>query len=196
MAVNGALTNWRDNPVMPKNSVSPAVPAAGTSFDIALWFMERARTEDSYLQPRKLQSLMFLAQAHFAAAYGGRRLMPSVFVFDDGGPLDPNVYRAFEHGRPTITETPLDRDVLVFLDAIWRRYGDTDALRLDQLIARRGEGEAAVCRRDGSEVDLAAMRRMFSSDSIARRGPTRTLRSHTGRPVTVRKWVPGRPSSA
>lgn len=158
--------------------------------------MERARTEDNYLQPRKLQSLMFLAQAHFAAAYGGRRLMPSVFVFDEGGPLDPNVYRAFEHGRPVITETPPGREVLVFLDAIWRRYGDADALRLDQLIARRGEGEEAVRRRDGSEIDLAAMRRMFSADSVARQGPPRTLRSHTGRPVTVRKWVPGQAGSA
>lgn len=181
---------------MPSSSASPTGPAAATSFDIAIWFMERARADDSYLQPRKLQSLMFLAQAHFAAAYAGRKLMPSVFIFDEGGPMDPNIYRAFEHGRPMITETPLARELLVFLDAIWRRYADSDALRLDQIIAKRGAAEVAIQRRDGSEITIEAMRRMFSKEAASRQGAPRTMRSHTGRPVTVRKWVPGRKTPA
>jgi len=181
---------------MPRKAASALAPAAATSFDIAIWFMERARTRDSYLQPRKLQSLMFLAQAHFAAACGGRRLMPSVFVFDEGGPLDPNIYRAFEHGRPTITETPLGDEVLVFLDAVWRRYADADALRLDQIVAKRGAAEEAIRRRDGSEIGIDAMRRMFAKQPGERAEAPRTLRSHTGRAVTVQKWVPGQKSPA
>ena len=68
-------------------------PAAPTSFDIAIWFLDRARAEDTYVQPRMLQCLLFLAQAHYAAAHEGRPLMPAFFVVDDSGPLDPNVHK-------------------------------------------------------------------------------------------------------
>jgi uncharacterized phage-associated protein len=171
-------------------------PVIATTFDVAIWFLERARAEDTYLQPRKLQSLLFLAQAHYAAGYNGRRLMPSVFVFDDGGPMDPNVYRAFENGRPIYTGTPIGEAELAFLDAVWRRYRTADALRLDQVIASHGQGEPAIQRRDGSEITLAAMRRMFGADrKTGRSAPAsapRVMRSHTGRKVTVKKWTPAR----
>ena len=116
-------------------------PATASSFDVAIWFLERARAEDTYLQPRKLQCLLFLAQAHFAAANGGRKLMPSVFICDHAGPMDPNVYRALEHGRPEISEMPLGEEVATFLAAIWQRYGARDAVALDRLIVERGADE-------------------------------------------------------
>lgn len=169
-------------------------PAAATSLDVAIWFFERARAEDTYLQPRKLQCLLFLGQAHYAASFSGRRLMPSVFVFDDGGPMDPNVYRAFENGRPDFTVTPLSDTVTAFLDAIWRRYRTADPLRLDHVIASHGKAEGAIQRRDGSEVTLAAMRRMFSFDENAPPSATqpKVMRLHTGKKVTVKKWTPAR----
>ena len=136
-------------------------PATTTSFDVAIWFLDRARAEDSYLQPRKLQCLMFLAQAHYAVAFDGRPLMPAFFVFDHGGPIDPNMYRARESGRPNVTRFPLDEEIMVFLEAVWRRYRDADALKLDQVISRLGASEEAVQRRDGSTIDAAAMCRMF-----------------------------------
>ncbi|MPY69241.1 MAG: hypothetical protein GEU92_04045 [Alphaproteobacteria bacterium] len=193
---------------MPSTAVPAMAPAAFTSFDVAIWFMERARADDSYLQPRKLQSIMFMAQGHYAAANRGRRLMPSIFVFDEGGPLDPNIFRAFEHGRPTVTQTQLSAPVTRFLEAIWRRYADCDALRLDQIVARRGAAETAIQNRDGSEITLAAMVRMFSREAAA--GSTappaasatpapyvpQVLRTHTGRPVTVQKWAPGKKAPA
>lgn len=148
--------------------------AATTSYDIAFWFLDRARIEDSYLQPRALQCLLFLAQAHYAAAYGGRRLMPSVFVMDDAGPHDPNLYRMLENGRPDITEFPIDKAVIVFLDAVWRRYRHDDALRLEQIVSRAGAKEKAVQLRKGAEITTAAMRRMFSPEkSAARQKPAK-----------------------
>jgi len=168
-------------------------PAAATSFDVAIWFLERARAEDTYLQPRKLQCLLFLAQAHYAGSFSGRRLMPSVFVFDDGGPMDPNVFRAFENGRPDCTMTPLADTVVAFLDAIWRRYRTADALRLDQVIVSHGKPEGAIQRRDGSEITLAAMRRMFGTEPQApSASQPKVMRLHTGRKVTVKKWTPAR----
>ncbi len=168
-------------------------PAAATSLDVAVWFLDRARIEDTYLQPRKLQCLLFLAQAHFVVLHKGRRLMPSIFLFDEGGPMEPNLYRVFEAGRPTFLESELDEFVLTFLDAIWRRYAMMDAMRLDQVIARRGKGEPVIERRDGSEIGPAAMRRMFATGGGGELAPApKVLRSHTGKPLAVKKWMPTR----
>ena len=171
-------------------------PAAPTSFDIAIWFLDRARAEDTYLQPRILQCLLFLSQAHFAAAHEGRPLMPAFFVVDDGGPLDPNVYRTLQNGRPDVEENPLDPEIVKFLGAVWTRYKNADALRLDQLIARWGVDEEAVCNRDQSEVTLVAMQRMFGAGRSKNTkndmvGPT-VAETATGRKVTITKWTPAR----
>ena len=167
-------------------------PATPTSFDVAIWFLDRARAEDTYLQPRKLQCLLFLAQAHFAAAYKGWVLMPSFFIMDDAGPIDPNLYRALEKGRPEVSEKPLDDEIVVFLDAVWRRYREADALRLDQLISKQGVAEEAVCDRDNSEITIAAMQRMFAhTEEKPRNGPA-VAETHTGRQVTLQKWMPKR----
>lgn len=171
------------------------IPASATSLDVAVWFLDRARADDTYLQPRKLQCLLFLAQGHFAAAYGGRPLMPSFFVVDEGGPIDPNLYRILESGRPDFIQTPLGEEIVVFLEAVWRRYRDADTLRLDQIIGRRGAHEEPVRRRDRSEVSLEAMRRMFGGNRQKRSGP-KVARTFTGREVTVTRWSPARKITA
>jgi uncharacterized phage-associated protein len=165
-------------------------PATTNSFDVAIWFLERARAEDNYLQPRKLQCLLFLTQGHFAAAYDGRRMMPSIFVVDDTGPIDPNLYRVFENGRPDVSETPLPEDITVFLDAIWRQYGADDALQLDQLIGRMGASEPEIRSRDGSEVGLDVMQRVFKRQDRKKGKEPRVMKMHDGRPVTVSQWAP------
>jgi uncharacterized phage-associated protein len=175
-------------------------PAVPTSFDIAIWFLDRARADDTYLQPRKLQCLLFLAQAHYAAGHEGWPLMPAFFVVDDSGPLDPNVYQALQNGRPNMQENPLAPDVLKFLEAVWNRYKYSDALRLDQLIVRRGIDEVSVCNRDQSEVTLTAMQRMFGAGSSQKNknrivGPT-LAETATGRKVTITKWSPARKKTA
>lgn len=169
-------------------------PAASTSFDIAIWFLDRARAEDTYLQPRMLHCLLFLAQAHFAASHDGQPLMPAFFIVDDSGPLDPNVHRALQNGRPDFDQSPLAPEIVTFLAAVWKRYGSADALRLDQLIARRGAHEEAVYNRDQSEVTLFAMQRMFGAGrgGINKNkvlGPTQA-ETATGRKVTITKWTP------
>lgn len=171
-------------------------PVAPTSFDIAIWFLDRARAEDTYLQPRMIQCLLFLAQAHYAVAHEGRALMPSFFVIDDSGPLDPNVHRTLQNGRPDIEPALLEPETIKFLTAVWGRYKHADALRLDQLIARRGIDEDAVCNRDHSEVTLLAMQRMFGG-GIAGAGKNglagpKLAETASGRKVTITKWTPVR----
>jgi len=167
-------------------------PATPTSFDVAIWFLDRARAEDTYLQPRKLQCLLFMAQAHFAAAREGSVLMPSFFVMDDSGPLDPNLHRALEKGRPEVSEKPLEDDIVVFLDAVWRRYRNADALRLDQLVSRQGVAEDAIADREGGEITIAAMQRMFCKGVTKSNNGPAVAETHTGRKVTLQKWSPKR----
>ncbi len=169
-------------------------PATSTSFDIAIWFLDRARSEDTYLQPRKLQCLLFLAQAHFAAAHDGRPLMPAFFVVDDSSPLDPNVHRTLQNGRPDFVENELGPEIVKFLVSVWGRYKNADALRLDQLITRRGADEEAVCNRDQSEVTLLAMQRMFGAGNSGKNknkitGP-KLAETASGRKVTITNWTP------
>ena len=100
-----------------------APPAVESSFDVAYWFIDRALNENEYLQPQKLHRLMFLSQAYFAVAYRGRLLMPAVFVADEFGPTEPNVFRACAIQRPAIETKRLPEIVTHFLDSIWRRFG-------------------------------------------------------------------------
>ena len=70
------------------------MPSAATEscFDVALWFVEKARFDNSYIQAQKLQRLLWLAQGHNAATYHGRKLMPATFVAKSVGPVEPNVF--------------------------------------------------------------------------------------------------------
>ncbi len=108
--------------------------AVQSSFDIALWFSDTALEQNEYIQPQKLHRLMFLSQGYFSVAYGGRKLMPSVFVADEMGPIEPNIYKAYSKGTPNIEpDLFLPEDVEVFLSSIWRRFGNQDADRLTRL---------------------------------------------------------------
>ena len=45
--------------------------AVKSCFDVAILILDRARAEDSYLQPRKLQHMLFFAQGRYAGAWQG-----------------------------------------------------------------------------------------------------------------------------
>ena len=74
------------------------------AFDIAFWFADTALNENEYLQPQKLQRLLFIAQSYYCIVQKGRKLMPAVFVADETGPMEPNVYMAFSRGRQTLMQ--------------------------------------------------------------------------------------------
>ena len=109
-------------------------PAVRSSFDVAFWFVERARLEDTYLQSQKLQCLLYLAQGIYASSYYGRMLMPAVFLASDHGPVEPNVASIFQKGRPSgFAPKAVNPEIEFFLNDIWRSYG---AYPADKLCAR------------------------------------------------------------
>lgn len=176
------------------------MPAAvESSFDVALWFLDRALNEDEYLQPQKLQRLLYLAQAYYAVANPGRKLMPAVFVAAETGPTEPSVFHVLATGRPFIEPRPLPEKVHHFLDGIWRRFGSHSADYLSRQLQAHTPFIEARRRGDRSEITLEAMMAFYGrAPRAAERGAppveqvlrSRMAQSHTGRPVAVRKWIP------
>jgi uncharacterized phage-associated protein len=167
-----------------------------TAIDVAFWFSDHALNQNEYLQPQKLQRLLFLAQAYYAVAYEGRTLMPAVFVADDMGPIEPNVYKIFSKGRPDIDpDLFLPMEVEEFLDAVWRRFGHHSAEHLTRLTKRTKAYQSAFKKGRRTEISLDAMRLSFvrsaetpDVDNVVK---PKMMRSQDGKAVEVKSWVPG-----
>ncbi len=167
------------------------------AFDVAFFFADTALAENEYLQPQKLQGLMFLAQAYYAVAYKGRKLMPAIFVADERGPLEPNVYVAFSKGRPEIdADLFLPHEVESFLDAIWRRFGHFSTEKIITMGKDTTAFKRARKKGNRAEIEIVDMRLSFARGE--RDAPTvdqvvkpKIYRTQTGRPVKVKSWVPG-----
>ena len=187
------------------------MPAAAvdSGFDVAFWFLDRALNDREYLQPQKLHRVMYLAQAYFSVIYRGRALMPAVFVAEEMGPIEPNIYRAFEFGRPSVDPRKPPEGAIHLLDSIWRRFGAHSADHLSRLI--KNHAPYVEARRKGlrEEITLAAMYQFYSNlgsgkEVMSAGAPPeekliapaveqvlrpRVMRSQNG-PVSVKKWMP------
>ena len=179
-----------------------ASAAVDSSFDVAFWFLDRALDEQEYLQPQKMHRLMYLAQAYFAVAYNGRMLMPAIFVAEEFGPIEPNVFRACAIQRPAIDAKRLPEAVDHFLDSIWRKFGPHSSEFLNKQVAGHAPVRDALAKGTRTEIPLAAMIAFYGkkatvgSESMAAPAPVnqvlrpKLMRSQTGKAVEVRKWMP------
>lgn len=163
-------------------------PAARTSFDIAIWFLDRARTDDSHLPFQKLHRLLYLAQSLFAAQNGGL-LMPAIFLAEEAGPTEPNLQRLLADGRPEdiLIEMPAGR-VRDFLESVWERYAHMPVDRLNDQVAKN---QAYRNTARGHVIDTAAMAAAVTATPPLATAPVRVLRSQSGTAVAVRTWSPG-----
>jgi uncharacterized phage-associated protein len=169
--------------------------AAKSAFDIAFKFADKALDKNEYLQPQKLQRLMFLAQCAYAVRHRGRRLMPAVFVADELGPIEPNIHLAFSRGRPDIDVDPrLPEDAQAVLDDVWNRFGHCSTEHLTRITRDTLAYRLARQRGEGAEIDRDMMRLSFTGDEakpatlpVAR---PKIMRTQTGRSVSVNAWTP------
>lgn len=167
-----------------------------TAFDVAFWFCDQALNSNEYLQPQKLHRLMFLAQAYYVVAFEGRKLMPAVFVADEMGPLEPNVYRAFSRGRPdTDADLFIPGDIENFLHGIWGRFGHWPVERLTHLTKESDAYKQSFKRGNRAEIPLDTMRLSFTradkAPAAAQVVNPKVMVTQEGRPVKVKSWVPG-----
>ena len=169
--------------------------AARSAFEIAFTFSDKALHEKEYLQPQKLQRLMFLAQCTYAVRHGGRRLMPAVFIADELGPIEPNIYLAFSKGRPDIDVDPwLPEDAQAVLDDVWNRFGHCSTEHLTRITRDTLAYRLARQRGNGAKIDFDMMRLSFAGDD-AMPAPLpvtrpKMMRTQTGRSVSVKAWTP------
>jgi len=166
------------------------------AFDIAFWFADTALNENEYLQPQKLQRLLFIAQAYYTVAFNGRKLMPAVFIADEMGPIEPNIFAAFSKGRPEVdARLFLPNDVEIFLDGIWRRFGHHSTDRLNKMLKETTAYKQALNAGNRAEISLDAMRLSFAraeqTPGVAQVVKPKVLRTQSGKAVAVKAWVPG-----
>lgn len=169
--------------------------AVESVFDIAFWFVDTALSRNEYLQPQKLHRLLFLSQAYYSVAFGGRALMPAVFIAGEMGPVEPNIYRAFAKGRPDIdADLFLPEEIKSFLESIWRRFGHHTPERLATLTKETVAYKQALSKGPRTEIPLQAMRHSFvagrDTPSIDQVVKPKLMRSQTGASVTVKAWKP------
>jgi len=166
------------------------------AFDVAFFFADVALDGNEYLQPQKLQRLLFLAQSYYSVAFN-RKLMPAVFVADEMGPVEPNVYMAFSRGRPELdVELFLPHETQEFLDRIWRRFGHLTVEQLNNMTKATSAYKQAMAKGHRAEIYWDDMRLSFvraeQTPGVDQVVKPKILRTQTGRPVEVKSWTPGR----
>lgn len=172
--------------------------AVDSVFEVAFWLNDRALNDNEYLQPTKLQCLLFLAQAYYAVAYEGKRLVPAVFVADEIGPIEPSIYAAYVRGRPNLhIDTRLDEDTASFVDSIWRRFGHHSTEYLTKLCKRNPAYRLALKRGRRAEIPLDDIRKSFVAAVAKSEAPAlsqivkpKVLRTQDGRAVAAASWKP------
>lgn len=170
--------------------------AVNNAFDVAFWFVDTAENQSEYLQPQKLQRLLFLAQAYHLVAFKGKKLMPAVFVADELGPIEPNVFAAFTKGRPDV-----DANVFIgpeteeFLDSIWRRFGHFSTEKLTRVMKDTEAYQRAFKRGRRAEISIDDMRLAFKrakdTPGVGQVLKPKMYRTQSGKAVTVKSWLPG-----
>lgn len=168
---------------------------AKSVFEVAYWFADKALDSNEYLQPQKLQYLLYLSQGYFAVVHDGAKLMPGTFVAEDSGPNEPSIHVAFSKGRPTFeVDMFMDTDAQQVVDSIWRRFGHHSADHLAKLCKQTHAYQMAFKRGRGTEIPLATIQKTFEratdSPSVDQVVRPRWARSATGKPVAVKAWNP------
>lgn len=188
----------------PEKAIGTGVAVCDSVFDVAFWFIDRALDDGEYLQPQKLQRMLFLAQAYYAVVSKGGKLMPCVFIASGMGPLEPASWRAFEHGRPKVDYQKIPKETEPFLDSLWRKFSPHSAEYLNKLVSAHPPYQQALALGRRAEISLDAMlayygRKPSQQEQDLKAAPPldrvlrpRVMRSQTGKPVSVTAWAPKR----
>ena len=145
-----------------------AAPAIRSTLDVAFWFQNRAQSAGEKLAPQKLQRLLYLSQAQYAALNQGRKLMPATFVVTEYGPLEPTIYHVFEDGPPPLKSRAPSARVDGFLMIIWQHFGAHTAEELLGVIRSDG-AYAATLEEAGrnAEISIEALTSAYAERAIS-----------------------------
>ena len=184
-------------------------PALKTTLQAVAWFNARADSSAQRVPPRKMQMLLYIAQALYAAVNGSQALMPSVFVASSLGPQDPNLYEVMERVGDIAQPKEFEPRAEACLTLVWRRYGAMSVDELEAFVFDDGVVGTVRQAAQGGVIPLSLMAEQYRRAMIEPvmspkpapqpapvaeplEAPTADLPTMTtdGRPI--RKWAPKR----
>lgn len=172
------------------------IPAVNSAFDVANWFFKKSDSEGLYLETEKLQHLIFLAQIHYSLLHEQEYLVPSLFVCDHTGFVEPTLQKALSFGRPLMEAPDFPAEINEFLSLIWQKYSPMSIKALAEFI--KNSAGYADCYQTGRRniVNIPDIAAEFKSSLTASAfnhskgtSPKKILISQNG-PVVVSKWSP------
>ncbi|QDO98739.1 hypothetical protein FNB15_16290 [Ferrovibrio terrae] len=128
------------------------VPATRSGIDVSFWLLEQAATERIAMSLPKLRWLLYLAQAHYAIARDGAKLMPATFLVGDDGPIEPTLDLVFQAGIENPWSPALSETAAAFLEGFWKRFGALPAIALHKLVIGDPAWRKAQENGPGSEI--------------------------------------------
>lgn len=128
------------------------VPATRSGIDVSFWLLEQAATERIAMSLPKLRWLLYLAQAHYAIARDGAKLMPATFLVGDDGPIEPTLDLVFQAGIENPWSPSLSETAEAFLEGFWKRFGALPAIALHKLVVGDPAWRRAQENGPGSEI--------------------------------------------
>lgn len=141
-------------------------PAFKNSLLAVAWFEARGADAGKRIPPRKMQMLLYIAQALYAAVNGCRLLIPSVFVASAMGPQDPNLYDILENTKGLPKPEDVEPRAEACLTLVWRRFGDMGVDELDTFIAHDGVTDEARQTAPGAVVALPQLAEAYRRSMI------------------------------
>jgi len=112
--------------------------------------------------------------------------MPATFVAMAIGPREPNIYRAYELGRPELPDLPMTVETVAFLDRLWGRFGHHSTEHLNKLVRAHRVYSEALDEGEGEEILFENIARYFIEQREVK--PETVVRSADGR--EWKKWMP------
>lgn len=143
------------------------VPATRSGIDVSFWLLERAAGERIAMSLPKLRWLLYLAQAHYAIARDGAKLMPATFLVGDDGPIEPTLDLVFQAGIENPWSPTLSDTAAAFLEGFWKRFGALPAIALHKLVIGDPAWRKAQENGPGSEIAVDLHRAAAPRPAVA-----------------------------
>ncbi|OPZ76368.1 MAG: hypothetical protein BWY78_01392 [Alphaproteobacteria bacterium ADurb.Bin438] len=162
-------------------------------FDGAKWFLDRGEEQNEYLQPLKLNGLIYLSQAYYAGLKAGAKLMPAFFVAHDLGPVDPNLYRALEQRQLNVFYEPVVGEALLLIKSVWKKYGSMPTNQLTKELKSHAPYKNSYNPKiRNNEIPLIEMAKFYGNLNKPKKevGKPKFLRTQNGDVVNVTQWMP------
>ena len=122
--------------------MNPKSPPDITVFDIADWFLAKAKSENKTLKPMKLQKLVYFAYGWYYAFHDNPLFREEILAWRHG-PVVKKLYDRFKpfRGKPItedVTPVEFDKQVETILDSVWKAYEPYSDIHLSDITHRPG----------------------------------------------------------